>query len=286
MMPNLQEALARFGNLDVAGGGTSGSSGSFITNIFAAIEDAVRKAIASLRTTIKGGFTGDMFGPAFTARGLAAADGLAGMLADGSTTSGGGGGGSIPVAKGGSAQAIVKQMAAGLGWTGSQWSALYKLVQGESSWNPNAANPSSSARGLFQKMTSLHGPIEPTVQGQAQWGLNYIRGAYGNPLNAYQKWSSRSPHWYDDGGMMPDKGIAVNRSGKPERVLDPRTTRNFERLTMALDGATSGRSRAGAQRFILDVGGGRTLTGWIDERVEDVTSGHASHHAGLSRLGA
>lgn len=59
------------------------------------------------------------------------------------------------------------------------------------------------------------------------------------PARAYALWSSRSPHWYADGGKVGlyDKGgvlrhgdAAVNRSGHPERVLDPQQTRMFERL--------------------------------------------------------
>jgi hypothetical protein len=81
-------------------------------------------------------------------------------------------------------QQYTKDEAAKKGWTGAEWDALYELVKRESSWNPNAANPSSSARGLFQKMTSIHGPIEPTYQGQVAWGLNYIKDRYGTPSAA------------------------------------------------------------------------------------------------------
>ncbi|MFA7264849.1 MAG: LysM peptidoglycan-binding domain-containing protein [Candidatus Nanopelagicales bacterium] len=103
--------------------------------------------------------------------------------------------------------AAVKAVAARYGWgEGPQWDALAALVQGESSWNPNAANPTSSARGLFQKLTGTHGPVEPTAAGQAEWGLNYIKGKYGDPITAYRMWSSRSPHWYAKGGYVPGRG--------------------------------------------------------------------------------
>lgn len=98
----------------------------------------------------------------------------------------------------------VKQIAASqYGWTGAEWDALYGLVQRESGWNPAAANPSSSARGLFQKMINMHGPIESTVAGQAAWGLNYIKQRYGTPSAALNFWLSRAPingqdvgNWY------------------------------------------------------------------------------------------
>lgn len=101
-------------------------------------------------------------------------------------------------------QAIVRDIAAKqFGWTGAEWDALYGLVQRESGWNPAAANPTSAARGLFQKMINMHGPIESTVEGQAAWGLNYIRQRYGSPSRALAHWLARVPingkdvgHWY------------------------------------------------------------------------------------------
>ena len=35
---------------------------------------------------------------------------------------------------------------------------------------------------------------------------------------------------FDSGGIMPHGGYGVNLSGKPERVLDPRQTENFEKM--------------------------------------------------------
>ena len=133
-------------------------------------------------------------------------------------------------------QQRVKAVAAMYGWAnGLQWTALYNLIQGESSWNPYAANPTSSARGLFQKMTSLHGPIESTIEGQARWGLDYIRGAYGSPINAYQKWLSRSPHWYDSGGdVNPGFNAIWNGTNRKEVIF---TGSEHSRLLGALETA-------------------------------------------------
>lgn len=118
--------------------------------------------------------------------------------------------------------AAVRAVANTFGWgSGTEWSDLSKLISGESGWNPKAANPTSSARGLFQKLTSMHGPIEPTVRGQAEWGLNYIKNTYGTPSNAYHQWLSRSPHWYDEGGMLPPGYSTVyNGTGRAEHVLN------------------------------------------------------------------
>lgn len=149
----------------------------------------------------------------------------------------------------------VRMVAHGYGWgSGNEWSSLVKLVQGESGWNINAANPSSSARGLFQKMTSLHGPVEKTAFGQAQWGLKYIKDSYGSPSRAYAKWLSRSPHWYAkggavaptparaqlfDGGGLLHKGVQLveHKRRRPDRVL---SEEQWDGIYAAATGAASG----------------------------------------------
>ncbi|MQA15528.1 MAG: tape measure protein [Pseudonocardiaceae bacterium] len=130
---------------------------------------------------------------------------------------------------GGPVKDQVREVARGFGWGGgAQWDAIVELVQRESSWNPQAANPTSSARGLFQKMTSIHGPVEPTATGQAQWGLNYIQGRYGTPIGALAHHDRRN--WYDRGGMLNGAGWFAKNTLQPERVLDPSLTRQFDTL--------------------------------------------------------
>ena len=128
----------------------------------------------------------------------------------------------------------VRAVAATYGWgLGDQWNALVQLVQKESSWNPNAANPTSSARGLFQKMTSIHGPVEATAAGQAMWGLKYIKDRYGDPVRALA-FHNRN-NWYANGGLVGtlyDKGgvlppgnhLVANKTRKPEYILPARAT--------------------------------------------------------------
>jgi len=130
----------------------------------------------------------------------------------------------------------VRAVAEQYGWDqGAEWDALYQLVSHESGWDPNAANPSSSARGLFQKLTGTNGPLENTVAGQAQWGLGYIKQRYGTPSNAWAQWLSRSPHWYDTGGWL-DTGetLVRNDTGRPEAVL---TNRQWGVAERALTGS-------------------------------------------------
>lgn len=106
----------------------------------------------------------------------------------------------------------VRYVARQFGWgSGAEWRALYQIIAHESSWDPNAANRSSSARGLFQKMTSIHGPIEDSVVGQAIWGLNYIKDRYHDPVGAWNFWQSNG--YYSDGGVVGEDGTPVADNG-------------------------------------------------------------------------
>jgi hypothetical protein len=112
------------------------------------------------------------------------------------------GGGNAPANVSGNA-ALGRLIAAQHGFTGAQWNSLYNLWQGESGWNNNAQNPTSTAYGIAQFLNSTWGGtgIAKTSNpaSQIEAGLRYIQGAYGTPANAYSKWLSRSPHWYGDG---------------------------------------------------------------------------------------
>lgn len=117
-------------------------------------------------------------------------------------------------------QALVRTVAAGRGWgTGPQWNALYNLIMGESGFNPNAQNPTSSAYGIFQFLDSTWASVgasktsDPWAQTAA--GLRYIANSYGSPANAYAKWSSRSPHWYEKGTpWVPNDQLAYVHRGE------------------------------------------------------------------------
>jgi len=87
-----------------------------------------------------------------------------------------------------------KQLMQKYGLDQSELPALIELWNRESNWNPNADNPTSSAAGIAQKMTSIHGALEPTWQGQIDWGLDYIIGRYGSPSKALA-WHDRH-NWY------------------------------------------------------------------------------------------
>lgn len=131
--------------------------------------------------------------------------------------------------------AIGRAMAANAGWTGQQWSDLYTLWSHESGWRTSADNPVSSAYGIPQALVDLHGIGKPywgtkvgsgsgtTYHGgdaktQINWGINYIKGRYGNPSNAWDYWRAHSS--YARGGIFANgmKTINVAEHG-PEMVL-------------------------------------------------------------------
>jgi hypothetical protein len=163
---------------------------------------------------------------------------LGGGPAAGFTGAGGGNAGNMRLGQ---------SLAASYGWTGSQWLALRSLWMGESGWNNLARNPSSGAFGIPQalppgKMGAA--AVAGSAYAQIIWGLRYIRDVYRNPLNAWNKWNARHPHWYDAGGWIPPGGFAYNGSSRPERVLDGQASQASQarrggdvRVVVMLDGS-------------------------------------------------
>lgn len=87
----------------------------------------------------------------------------------------------------------------------AELTCLIPLWNHESGWNPNAANPSSTARGIPQMMMNIHYGADwqsnaagvaylTNPQVQINKGLDYIIGRYGTPCNAWGIWQSQS--WY------------------------------------------------------------------------------------------
>lgn len=104
-----------------------------------------------------------------------------------------------------SAKALAKTMAANRGWGDSEYSCLVSLWQKESGWNYQAANPSSTARGIPQAIMSIHFGAGWRDSAQAQeylstpsvqiaWGMTYISGRHGTPCAAWSH--SQATGWY------------------------------------------------------------------------------------------
>lgn len=143
----------------------------------------------------------------------------------------------------GSAQQYAQLYMKTLGWGPSQWPALKALWQAESGWNPLAHNKSSGAHGIPQslpasKMRSEGADYWTNPATQIRWGLKYIKGRYGSPNAAWSFWQRQSPHWYDEGGVIPPGLHSVyNGTRRPERVL---TDRQWDALFQAARGGDGG----------------------------------------------
>lgn len=84
-------------------------------------------------------------------------------------------------------------------WTENDFSALIKLWDKESKWNPNAHNSKSGAHGIPQalpasKMASEGSDYYTNGKTQIRWGLKYIKERYGSPTNAWNHFLEKN--WY------------------------------------------------------------------------------------------
>ena len=76
--------------------------------------------------------------------------------------------------------------------------------------------------------------LEKTAGGQANWGLNYIKGRYGTPVGAmnfhkrkgyYANGGLVTPTLFDRGGVLsPGTHLVANKTKKPEYILPAKVT--------------------------------------------------------------
>jgi hypothetical protein len=93
----------------------------------------------------------------------------------------------------------VKSIASQHGWgDGEQWEALQWIIHKESSWNPTAQNPKSTAYGLFQWLDMTRAryncPKTADVAIQTECGIKYIKARYKTPVEA--KKFHQAKGWY------------------------------------------------------------------------------------------
>lgn len=131
-------------------------------------------------------------------------------------------------------KALAQHLAASYGWTGNEWAALLALWTQESGFDNLARNPTSGAYGIAQALPASKYPLAGQAAGgsdptaQIRWGLQYIKGRYGDPAGAEAH--EKNFGWYAQGGVLPfasyDSGgllptglsIAHNGTGAPEPV--------------------------------------------------------------------
>ena len=83
------------------------------------------------------------------------------------------------------------------GWTESDFSALVKLWQRESEWNPKSVNRSSGTCGIPQAIScnaiiKSYGDL--SWESQVKWGLSYIKRRYKTPIAAWTFFQNNN--WY------------------------------------------------------------------------------------------
>ena len=99
------------------------------------------------------------------------------------------------------AQAYAASAIGAYGWGSDQFTCLRELWTQESGWRADALNVSSGAYGIPQalpadKMATAGADWRTNQNTQIDWGLAYIKDAYGSPCAAWAHEMSQNPHWY------------------------------------------------------------------------------------------
>jgi hypothetical protein len=144
-----------------------------------------------------------------------------------------------PTGSGATVQALMKSMAASVGWTGAEWTALAAVEAREAGYSLTATNPSSGAYGLAQFIGGAseyaqYGGNSTTAAGQITAMLNYIKDRYSDPIAAEAHEVAYG--WYGNGGVIsePVLGYGVN-SGRGYVIGE-----NGSEMVTPLGGKTGG----------------------------------------------
>lgn len=221
------------------GGGLGGWIASKAKGIWDKIVKPIKSGVDKIASELGGSKFGKIPGAAFEKIEKAAWEKISSLFG------GGGGFGSVDLSGiAGDNRQIVQEVFKRYGWTGQQWADAEWIIMKESGFNNTAQNPTSTAYGMFQFLDTtwddVGGSKTSDPKLQADYGAKYIQSRYGDPTKARRFWEANG--WYADGGVLPenlavfdtggvleDNGVAVNKSGKPERVLDPRWTQMFDK---------------------------------------------------------
>lgn len=130
-----------------------------------------------------------------------------------------------PTGSGATIQALMQSMAASVGWTGAEWTALNAVEQREAGFSLTATNPTSGAYGLAQFIDGAseyaqYGGNSTTAQGQITGMLNYIKSRYGDPIAAEAH--EQAFGWYGNGGIISEPVIGRGMNSGRGYVLGER----------------------------------------------------------------
>ena len=164
---------------------------------------------------------------------------------------------------------LAREMAEGMGWSGSEWAALQELWMRESGFDHTAVNSKSGATGIPQLNPNAHSiPAnwsDPATQ--IRWGLDYIAGRYTTPSAALAFHDVNNS--YRTGGDFiahTPQMIGVGEGGGSERV----TITPMHRPGAGASGGTTVviNSTVNAGTVIADDAGIAQLTEAIGEQME------------------
>lgn len=180
---------------------------------------------------------------------------------------------------------VIKALAAnGLSTSGDMVARVLRQIDTESGGNPNAIQGNIGdinnktgdlAKGLMQTISATFNAYKFPGHGDIFNGydnllaaLNYAKHRYGPNLSFLG-----NGHGYDSGGwLQPGATMAVNKTGKPEPILNPSQWANV--ATLANRGAGGGLQPG--DRLVLSTGAGTDFEVYIDQRAD------SRIHAGLT----
>ena len=181
----------------------------------------------------------------------------------------GGGGYNAAGSGSGPARAQGKSWADANGLSKREWQAMDFIISRESSWNPKARNPSSTAAGLpqFIAANQRHYGVWPItsqpVDKQLSAFMRYVNDRFGGVVNAESYWRRHNHYadgtsrleipeadlnpevlFRDGGGPLPTGySIVQNNLGHEETIL-PKTVSEVSRTFERLEQVTSGNDAA------------------------------------------
>lgn len=147
----------------------------------------------------------------------------------------------------------------------NQWQAgLNTLITRESAWNADAINLTDSnakaghpSQGLAQTIPSTFSQYVPASLrslgitnpvANVAAAVRYIVSRYGNITRVQQANANLPPQGYDVGGwLMPGATLAVNNTGRPERVVGP-----HESMSMTINLTVVNQGVLGSQRDVMN----------------------------------
>lgn len=228
-----------------AGIGSSGS-GAAGSGFGVVLGGSEISALAAVLTGAVGGSAGGNWGSSGADTGPSQTSGA------GNAATSSGAGGTLPsnvntsgyTAAEKSAVKLGQQMAAAMGWTGGQFTDLFRLWNQESSWNANAVNSASGAYGIPQALGHGHPFNLGDTKAQISWGLKYIKGRYGNPSSAWAH--EEAKNWYS-GGISEVVGDQMAKLHDGEMVLTANQAAAARRSAVA--GINTGNSGSATINF-------------------------------------